>query len=78
MFEYVVTKDGKVRTDGFCKDFQEIKQEILKRTPECIHRRSTYPNGFILEVEQYSSKIIIRTNWELIANTDGSFSVIQP
>lgn len=78
MFEYVFTEDKKIHTDGFCKDFQEIKQEILKNTAECIHRRSTYPNGFIVEVEQYSSKIIIRTNWELVDNKDGSFNVIQP
>lgn len=78
MFEYVFTEGKKIHTDGFCKDFQEIKQEILKNTAECIHRRSTYPNGFIVEVEQYSSKIIIRTNWELVDNKDGSFNVIQP
>lgn len=78
MFEYEFKEVGTVNTDGFCKDFKEIKQEILKQTPECIHRRSIYPNGFILETEQYSNKIVIRTNWELLKNDDGSFSVIQP
>lgn len=78
MFEYVFTQDNTVHTEGFCKDFQEIKQEVLKSTPECSHRRSTYPNGFVVEAEQYCDKIIIRTNWELLKNDDGSFNVIQP
>ncbi|MCC3668637.1 hypothetical protein [Terrisporobacter mayombei] len=78
MFEYEFKEAGTVNTDGFCKDFKEIKQEILKQTQECIHRRSIYPNEFIVEVEQYNDKIIIRTNWELSKNDDGSFNVIQP
>lgn len=81
MFEYVFTsevKSGTVDTTGFCDDFKDIKQEILSQTPECIHKRSTYPNGFVLEVEQYSDRFIVRTNWELSDNGDGTFSVIQP
>lgn len=81
MFEYVLTsevKSGTVDTTGFCDDFKDVKQETLLQTPECIHRRSTYPNGFVIEVEQYSNKVIIRTNWELFDNGNGTFSVIQP
>lgn len=81
MFEYVFTpetKSGTVDTTGFCDNFNEITQEILLDNPECIQKRSTYPNGFILETEQYADKIIIRTNWELFDNGDGTFSVLQP
>lgn len=68
MFEYIFTPDnppGEINTSDFCSNIQEIKQETISQTQECIHRRSTYPNGFILEVEQYDKKIIFRTNWEL-------------
>lgn len=81
MFEYIFTPDnppGEINTAGFCDNIQEIKQEIISQTQECIHRRSTYPNGFILEVEQYDKKIIFRTNWELKQSEDGNFTVLQP
>ena len=81
MFEYVFTAadgPGSLDTTGFCENFNDIKQETLSQTPNCIHRRSTYPLGFVLEFEQHNDKFIIRTNWELSDNGDGSFSVIQP
>lgn len=82
MFEYVFDSNnspqGSLDTSGFCNDFSEVKQETLSHTPDCIHRRSTYPNGFILEVEQYNDKLIIRTNWELIPNPSGNWTVRKP
>ncbi len=82
MFEYVFdlnnSPQGSLDTTGFCNDFSEIKQDVLSQTAECTHRRSTYPNGFILEVEQHSDRFIIRTNWELIQNPSGDWSVQKP
>ena len=82
MFEYVFTpedSDKKILTDGFCSNIHDdVKHETLKHSPDCIHLRSTYPNGFIIEMEQYTGKTIIRTNWELSDNGDGTISVIQP
>lgn len=81
MFEYIFTNNGPevvINTENFCENIHDVKHEVLKHTPECLHRRSTYPNGFIIETEQYSEKIIIRTNWELSDNGDNTFSVIVP
>lgn len=81
MFEYVFTSEEpkkKILTDGFCSNIHDAKHETLKQSPDCIHRRSTYPNGFVIETKQYADKIIIRTNWELSDNGDGTISVIQP
>lgn len=80
MFEYVFTpesKSGKINTEGFCNDMSEIKQELISQTDSCVHHRSTYPNGFILESEQYADKIIVRTNWELIPDENGNFNPLQ-
>lgn len=78
MFEYIFTagSDCTIDTEGFCKDFSEIKQETLQHTPDCIHRRSTYPNGFIIEMIEYADKIIIKTNRELKDNGNGTFTVL--
>lgn len=81
MFEYVFTSEDpekEILTDGFCSSIHDVKHEILNQSSDCIHRRSTYPNGFIIEMEQRAGEIIIRTNWELSDNGDGTISVIQP
>ena len=81
MFANVFTSEDPekdILTDAFCSNLHAFKHEILKQSSDCIHRRSTYPNGFIIETEQRAGKIIIRTNWELSDNGDGTISVIQP
>lgn len=77
MYEYTILSGSEcnVDTSGFCNDFSEIKQELLSQTPECLHRRSTYPNGFVIEMIQYADKIIVKTNRELIDNGNGNFTV---
>ena len=81
LFEYVFTSEDpekEILTDGFCSIIHDVKRDILNKSSDCIHRRSTYPNGFIIEMEQRAGEIIIRTNWELSDNGDGTISVIQP
>ncbi|WP_443660455.1 hypothetical protein [Clostridium algidicarnis] len=74
MFEYTFTTEKELLTP-FCTDFKQIKNKLISQTPECIHRVSEYPNGFVLEIIQYNNKIIFKTNKELIDNNDGTLSV---
>ena len=77
MFDYEC--DGgefSIDTTGFCKDFSEVKNETISQTPECIHRRSTYPNGFVIEILQYPDKMILRTNRLLLKKDDKTFTIL--
>ncbi|MDM0819825.1 hypothetical protein QTI12_03310 [Clostridium perfringens] len=75
MFEYIIT-DGNFKVNTpFCKEFSQIENETISITPDCIHMRSKYPNGFMFESWQYSDKIILKTNKPLIKKPDGSFDV---
>lgn len=78
MYEYVIT-DGKctIDTSGFCSTMENVKQETLSKTPDCVHMRFTYPNGFIFESITYADKIIYRTNKELKDNGNGTFIVLD-
>ena len=79
MYEYTFSGNGEysLDTSGFCKDFSEIKQENLKITADCIHRKSTYPHGFEIETIEYANKIIIKTNRKLKDNGNGVFTVLE-
>jgi hypothetical protein len=74
MLEYTFTSENKLLTP-FCTDINQIENETISQSPECLHRKSTYPNGFIIEFIQYSNKIILKTNKPLIDNNDGTLSV---
>lgn len=76
MGEYVYTFAGteaKIHTP-FCSNLNEIINEFTQ-TPECIQTISKYPNGFVIEMNQYADMIIVKTNKRLLANQDGTFSV---
>ena len=79
MYEYIfkVGSEASIDTSSFCKDFKEIKHENISVAPDCICMRSTYPNGFIVDVEEYADSIIIRTNRELIDGGNGAFNVSE-
>lgn len=75
MFEYTLTNgDLKINTP-FCKDFSQVKNQIISQTAECIHKISEYPNGFVIESLQYADKIVLKTNKPLVKTADGSYDV---
>lgn len=78
MYEYTLTNGEKtIDTSGFCENLSDVKKEILSHTADCIHYRSTYPNGFIIEMLEYTNKIIVKTNRELRDNGDGTLTVLD-
>ncbi|QJU14128.1 hypothetical protein HL650_06445 [Blautia pseudococcoides] len=79
MYEYTFTagSENNIDTKGFCNNFSEILQETLQHTADCIHHRSTYPNGFVIEMIEYADKIIVKTNRELKDNGNGNFTVLE-
>ena len=81
MFEYEFTKENypkRLDTSGFSSNPNEIKNEVLESRPNFKHVRSTYPNGFIIEIEQYSTKFIIRSNWEITIDANGNAHIVVP
>lgn len=77
MFEYIVTKDSgdfNIQTP-FVKDFKEINHEVISQTPECIHSRDSYPNGFVIETKAYADRILVKSSHELINDGVGNFSI---
>lgn len=81
MFEYEFTQENypkKLDTTGFTDSPEDIKNEILESRSNFKHVRSTYPNGFVMEVEQYSTKLIIRSNWEIVVESNGIAHIIEP
>lgn len=79
MYEYKIKSGSEfsIDTSSFCEDFKDIKHEKISMDSGCICMRSTYPNGFIVDVEEYADKIILKTNRELINNGNGTFSVSE-
>jgi len=76
MYEYIFHNNGNkvnIKTPGI-NNLSQIKNETLEQTPEFIHQRSTYPNGFTVEYFIYPEKTVVRTNRELINNGDGSYT----
>lgn len=78
MYEYTIANgEYTIDTSGFCNNMQEVKKELISQTPEYIHMKTTYPNGFIFESITYADKIIFRTNRKLIDNGNHSFTVLD-
>jgi hypothetical protein len=79
MYEYIFKAgcEATIDTSAFCKDFKEIKHENINVAPNCTCMRSTYPNGFIMDMEEYADKIVLKTNRELIDNGNGTLSVSE-
>ncbi len=76
MYQYIVAADNPMTIDTpFCENLSDVKQEIISRSVDCNHIRSTYPNGFIVEMIQLLDKTIFETNRELIDNGNGHFTV---
>lgn len=75
MFEYINTGGEFNINTPFCKDLSQVKTETISQTPECIHFKSEYPNGFIIEYLEYADKIIFKTNKPLVKNANGSYDV---
>lgn len=74
--EYVyILLDGKqsILTPGV-SSVSEIRNEILHQDPETIITRSTYPNGFVIEMETHAGSITCRCNQPLVDNGDGTLT----
>ena len=71
MFEYTFREGGTIETP-FVENFEDIKKEIVQMK-DCIINKSTYPNGVYVEVYQYSDRLEIKSNTELIDNGDGTY-----
>lgn len=56
-----------------CK-FEDIKHDI-KETPEKIIDIATYPNGFVLTMEQTAGKINVSSNKPLIKIDDLTYQI---
>lgn len=67
--------DGEVKILTPDVNLSEVKHEVLEQTSNCIKNRLTYPNGFVIETDVYSDRIVRRTNRPLIDNGDGTFSI---
>ena len=74
MFEYTFSIGETKIITPFVDNLNDIKKTITQ-TSEYVKNVSTYPNGFIIEMVQYSDRIEVKSNKELIANDDGSYSV---
>lgn len=77
MFEYTFNHcegDFKILTP-FANSMNDIKQEITQ-TSNCIRKKSTFPNGVVLDMEQYHDTVIVRCSNELVNNNDGTYSIV--
>ena len=68
---YIVSEDVTIKTPGNFS-MADIKSEVLEHTAEKIVRRSTYPNGFQITIEQQDRIMLIHCNQPLVRDTDGS------
>ena len=73
-FTYILEPGAnlKINTPGI-EDFSQIKTQTIQRA-DCISMQSDYPNGWHIEVEQYSDHIVLYSNKQLEQNEDGSFN----
>lgn len=55
-------------------EYKDIKKEITQNA-DCITCVLTYPNGFVLTMEQHADEIKVDTNRPLIKNDDGTYSI---
>lgn len=76
MYQYIVTAEHQMTIDTpFCENLSEVKQEVISRSVDCTHMRNTYPNGFVVDIIQFTDKTLFETNRELIDNGKGHFTV---
>ena len=69
---YILPGDITIKTPG-AFTMADIKNELLEMTPEKIVRRSTFPNGFQITIEQQSDLTIVHCNQHLTQDVDGSY-----
>lgn len=77
IYEFGPGSETNVKTP-FVKSMSEIDTEVIKRTPSETILYSKYPKGFELLVEQYSDKIIYRTNYPLKEVNPNEFVIEFP
>jgi hypothetical protein len=71
----LVTGKVSIKTP-FTTDISEVKNIVIEKTDRSIKSLSIYPNGFVIYFDQTSNDIIVRTNFPLKEDEDGSFEVI--
>lgn len=74
MYSYTFTTDVEIKTPFGITNFDSIKKEI-SQTAECITNKSTYPNGLVLEMKQFSDRVEVTSTHELIDHGNGTVSV---
>jgi hypothetical protein len=75
-YEYrLVTGEVKIKTP-FAKDLSEIQKILIEKRDNYIKQISIYPNGFIFYSDLTATGIVIRTNFPLKENEDGTFDVV--
>lgn len=74
MYTYIFEGVGfEIKTPGVT-DFSLVKNEIIEHSPGRIVRRSTYPTGLVLEIEQEANRIVVYSNRPLTKNPDGTYT----
>ena len=75
MFEYKFKPENGNINFKFTPTLGErIDYEILEQRADYTHDRATYSNGVILETEYKFDELVLRTNYKLISNPDGTFT----
>lgn len=76
MYQYIATEENPMIIDtSFCKSLADIKKEVISHSAECSHIRTSYPNGFVVDMITLADKIIFETNRKLIDCGNGKFTV---
>lgn len=57
---------------GFTNDMSEVKVDVIEQRSDYLHSKATYPNGFVLEQEVTSDRIILKTSHPIVLDSDGS------
>lgn len=55
-------------------NLSDVKNEIFSLDAKKMIRKSTFPNGFCIEMEEEAGAITLRCNRPLVDNGDGSFT----
>ena len=74
MYVYIFEGTGfEIKTPGV-SDYSQIRNEIIEQSASKIVRRSTYPTGLVLEIEQEAKRTVIYSNRPLAQNPDGTYT----
>lgn len=70
-------KELKIDTKGFVKDMSEVKFEVIEKTDDFIHSKSTYPNGLVIETKVTATEIELYTSHPIVLgeNSELKFSI---